>query len=35
MNINDNFSPTLNLFNKTGFSSPASLQVQFKQQELY
>lgn len=35
MNINDYFSSTLNLFNKTGFSSPASLQVRFKQQELY
>lgn len=35
MNVNDYFSSTLNLFNKTGFSSPASLQVQFKQQELY
>lgn len=35
MNINDNFSSTLNLFNKTSFSSPAILEVQFKQQELY
>lgn len=35
MNINDNFSSTLDLFDRTGFSSPAILEVQFKQQELY
>lgn len=35
MSINDNFSSTLNLFNKTAFLFPAILEVQFKQQELY